>query len=66
LKKLISKALTDSKDFTFSSYRDFDDSEKLSVNWKEKSIKVIDKIPTCNMEIIGIDDTGVHLKNTVT
>lgn len=66
LKKLISEALTDSKDFTFSSYRDFDDSEKLSVSWKEKSIKFMDRVPTCNMEIVKVDDNWLHLKNTET
>lgn len=66
VKKLITEALNASKDYTFSSWEDFGDSERISINYKDKAISTINANTTCNMEITNIDKEWIHLKNTVT
>ena len=65
-KMLISEALSASNDYTFSTWRDFTHSEKLSCNYKDKAITAMNRNPSCNMEITSIDTSWIHLKNTVT
>lgn len=65
-KMLISEALSASNDYTFSTWRDFTHSEKLSCNYKDKAITAMNRNPSCNMEITSIDTSWIHLKNTIT
>lgn len=65
-KMLISKALSASNDYTFSTWRDFTHSEKLSCNYRDKAITAMNRNPSCNMEITSIDTGWIHLKNTIT
>lgn len=65
LRKLMADALIAWNDYTFS-YNDFDDGVSVSIDHIEKAVSLGNKQPSCNMEIIKVDNEWIHLRNTLT